>query len=440
MSFVGSRWVRRTFRPDDAVARGLTWASMSTALSKGVFFSVGVLFFVRVAGIDATTVGLGLAAAGAFAVAASLAAGYLAAVTGARRLLVITTVGQGVALLAYVLVRTPAAFVVVACAAVGQQAMQRTALSTMIAESFRGAEQVAVRAHLRVVTNVFVGVGTGLGAVALAAGTRLAYLSAMAATAVLLFVSAVFLRSARRTATHQPIEGPADRLRRRSPLRDRVYLAVAGLNAVMTMQFGLLTVGVPLWVAGWTGAPPVTVAALLALNTVVVSLLQVWAARGVDTLPSAGRAVARAGTLLALACALYATAGSGPLAIVVLFLVLATLAHSVAEVYAEAGSWALAFELADPANAGAYQGVSQTGMALGGMLAPLVVTATVIHHGRAGWAVLAGLFLIAGFATLALVRRVARTPVRAAIVRDPQATAAPPETANGRTSTVSATW
>ncbi|GAA4670573.1 hypothetical protein [Phytohabitans rumicis] len=64
------------------------------------------------------------------------------------------------------------------------------------------------------------------------------------------------------------------------------------------------------------------------------------------------------------------------------------MAHSLAEVLSEAGSWTLAFELADPDNAGAYQGVSQTGAALGSMLAPLVVTATAIDHGRGGWGVL----------------------------------------------------
>ena len=70
-----------------------------------------------------------------------------------------------------------------------------------------------------------------------------------------------------------------------------------------------------------------------------------------------------------------------------------------------AGDGTLAFELADPANVGAYQGVSQTGAALGSMLAPLVVTATAIQHGLPGWILLGVLFLLAGSLTMALVRR-----------------------------------
>lgn len=380
---------------------------MSAALSRGVFFSVSALFFTRVAGLTPATVGLGLSIAGAVAVAASLGAGYLAQLAGARRVLLAATAGQAVALLAYLTVSTPVAFVAVACAAVGQQAMQRTALSTMIAQSFTGPERVEVRARLRVVMNCFIGLGTALAAVALAVGTRPAYMLAMASTAALLFVSALSLRRLEAPATVAPVR--AER-RRRSPLRDRTYLAATALNAVMTMQFTMLTVGVPLWVAGWTTAPAVTVAALLAVNTALVSLLQVWAARRAHDLPAAGRSVARAGALLAVACGFYAAATSGGVAVVVAVLTLATVAHSLAEILSEAGSWTLAFELADPDNAGAYQGVSQTGAALGSMLAPLVVTATAIEHGRAGWAVLAALFLAAGLSTLKLVRTHAVKP------------------------------
>ncbi|WP_432824702.1 MFS transporter [Dactylosporangium sp. CA-092794] len=386
------------------VARALTWATVSASLSKGVFFGVSVLFFTRVAGFTATTVGIGLTVAGGVAVGAALGAGYLARVVGARRVLLAATAGQGLALVAYLVVRTPAEFVAVASAAVGQQAMQRTALSTMIAESFTGPDRVEVRARLRVVTNVCIGLGTALAAAALAIGTRSAYLVAMLVTAALLFVSAFSLRGAPDAARPGGAAGSPPG-RRRSPLLDRTYLAVTGLYAVMTMQFGLLTVGVPLWVAGRTQAPAATVAALLALNTAIVSLLQVWAARGATDLRSAGRAVARAGALLGLACGLYAGAtGTAPV-VAVAALTLATVAHSLAEVLGEAGAWTLAFELADPADAGAYQGVSQTGMALGSMLAPLVVTATAIEHGPAGWAVLGALFVLAGLATPALVRR-----------------------------------
>jgi hypothetical protein len=382
---------------------------MMSSLSKGVFFSVSVLFFTRFAGFSARTVGLGLTAAGCVAVAAALAAGYLARAVGARPVLILTTVGQGIALLAYLAVRTPEAFVIVASAAVGQQAMQRTALTTMIAEAFVGPDRVQVRARLRVITNIFIAAGTALASLALTVDTTSAYQAAMAAAGLLTLISAYPLVRTGVSAdanTHQ-LRTADNRLatRRRSPLRDPTYLTVTGLYSLIAMQFGLLTIGVPLWIAGQTRAPAVSVAVLLALNTVLVSVLQVWAARRAADLRTAGRSIAHAGVLLTAACALYAMAARGTFLAVLVVLALATVAHSLAEILSEAGSWTLSFELADPANAGAYQGVSQAGPALGAMLAPLVVTATAIEHGVAGWAALAAIFLTAALATYALVRR-----------------------------------
>jgi MFS family permease len=89
-------------------------------------------------------------------------------------------------------------------------------------------------------------------------------------------------------------------------------------------------------------------------------------------------------------------------------LVAAAGAHSAGEILSESGSWTLAFDLADPRRAGAYQGVSQAGPAIGGMLAPAVVTATAIRYGTVGWALLAAVFLVAALATLALTRRATR--------------------------------
>ena len=78
----------------------------------------------------------------------------------------------------------------------------------------------------------------------------------------MLFVSAVPVR---RLPVGEAAGAPRVRGQRRSPLLDRTYLTAAALNAVMTMQFSMLTVGVPLWITGWTSAPTVTVAGLLAL-------------------------------------------------------------------------------------------------------------------------------------------------------------------------------
>lgn len=88
-------------------------------------------------------------------------------------------------------------------------------------------------------------------------------------------------------------------------------------------------------------------------------------------------------------------------------LVVAALLGSWAEVWCEAGGWGLAFELADPLSAGSYQGLSQTGYSVAGMLAPLVVTATAVDHGPSGFAFLAAVFVAAGVGVAAVARHAA---------------------------------
>jgi hypothetical protein len=67
----------------------------------------------------------------------------------------------------------------------------------------------------------------------------------------------------------------------------------------------------------------------------------------------------------------------------------------------------MAFELADPARAGAYQGLSQTGYALAQMLSPFVVTTSAIDHGTAGWIALGVLFAATGTGTAVVANHAA---------------------------------
>lgn len=378
------------------VEQALIWGTVTSSLAKGLLFGVSALFFTRVIGLSAATVGLGLTIAGGAGLAAAFGSGYLADRLGARRVLLATTLAQGAALGAYTMVRSVFAFVLVACVAVAAEAAQRTARTTLLARQFTGADRVEVRARLRVATNVFIGAGSLAAAGALTAGSAAAYVISMVFASVLVFSAAVPLR---RLPEPPRVEAARHEIGR-SPLRDRRYLAIAALNGLLTIQFGLLTVGMPLWVTGHTRAPAATVALLLVINTAFVALFQVRAARLARDIRTAGRVVLVAALALAVACALYATAGFGPAAVATGLLVLGVLAHSTGEILAEAGGWELAFELADPRNAGAFQGVSQTGFAIGTMLAPAVVTTTAIDHSTPGWAGLAAMFLLAGAGTL----------------------------------------
>ncbi|WP_430501688.1 MFS transporter [Micromonospora trifolii] len=383
--------------------RVLIWATAATSTAKGVMFSVSVLFFTTVAGISPATVGVGLTIAGAVGVVTAFASGRLCDRFGPRRVLIVAATAQGGALAAYCLTRDAGTFVLVACVAVGAESVERTAHVALLARAFTGPARVGVRAWLRVVDNVSIAAGSGLAAVALVVGSRSAYLAAVLAAAVLTLVALVPLR-----ALPVLVGGGGDRLAEGgpSPLGDRRYLTATALHAVVSVQALLLTVGMPLWVTGHTAAPDVTVAVLLLLNTGLVSILQVWSTRLVGDVPSAGRAVFHGTVLLLAACLCYAAAGypSGT-GFAVALLVAAVVAHSLGEIVSEAGGWELAFEWADPANSGAYQGVSQAGVGIGLAVAPVVVTSAAVGLGPPGWLLLGSMFLAAGAGTRALSAR-----------------------------------
>ncbi|RXZ49865.1 hypothetical protein ESO86_04865 [Agromyces binzhouensis] len=197
-------------------------------------------------------------------------------------------------------------------------------------------------------------------------------------------------------------------LRTHSPWRDPRYLLLTLLSAVFGMQFAVTNVGVPLWVAHATEAPTVVVSAVLILNTTIVVLFQVPLSRGTHDVRVAGRVSAIAAWLMAGACVVYALSAGLPAWGAVAVVLLAALTHAFAEVLSQAGGWGLGFELADPVRAGTYQGVFGMGYSLGAMCAPLVVTATALEHGLAGWAVLGAIFLASGLGTWVIARSAAR--------------------------------
>ncbi|MDF1603319.1 MFS transporter [Nocardioides sp. YIM 152315] len=403
--------LRRLLAPSDPVERALTAATMAASLATGLFYSVSALYFTRVIGLEATTVGVGLTIAGAVGVLMSFAGGYAADRVGADRLQLWANVVQGLAFLAYVAADGVVGFVLVACVAVGSRSLQGTAKATVQARWFTGAERVAIRARLRVITNVFIGLGTVLAGAALLVDTATAYQVTMLAVGAFSLLATVPLAGLRRRAVgfgqRMDAHLEVDRVVGPSPLRDRTYLGVVGLNSVIAMQFGMTSVGVPLWIVTRTEAPEVVVSVLLVLNTVIVALFQVRAARGTHDVLVAGRAVRRGSLLLAAGCLLYGAAGSAGAVLAVVVLVAAEVLGSWAEVWCEAGAWGLAFELADPVSAGRYQGLSQTGYSVASMVAPALVTATAVDHGLPGWLFLAALFAAAGAGVAAISRAAA---------------------------------
>lgn len=398
---------------------------MSLTVANGMFYAVSALLFTRSMGIDPITVGIGLTVAGAVGVLASLGAGFLADRVGALRLLIVCVLVQGLALASFAVADGVVAFVLIACLATGTRQAGGAARSALVARSFTGPTRIEMRARLHVVVNIGIGIGTCVAAGALLVDTDVAYRASVLVVGLLATSGAVpLVRLARRSVAVELVEpvlvvpvlvepdgrarsedhaaladGPPEgsgeaQPRGRSPFRDPAYLTMVGLTSVFGIHFGMQTVGLPLWIAGHTQAPTIMISVLLLVNTVLVALFQVRFSRRATSVVSAARTMTRACVVLALACGLYAAAALGNALLAVVLLLVAAIVHAAAELWGEAGSWTLSFDMADERTAGAYQGVSQTGQSIAMMAAPLLVTATAIAHGVAGWAALAVLFLL----------------------------------------------
>jgi MFS family permease len=401
----------------DPVLRVLGVSTLIGTLGRGVFLTVTVLYFSFVVGLSTAEISIVVAASSATGIFTSLIGGQLSDRFSARRVLLVVLIIESAALVAYSFAATFWMAVIVACFAFGSETAAYSARSAIIARGFQGPARVTARAVLRTITNVGIAVGSAAGGLALLIGTAEAYRAILiAAGAVYFGASLLTLRLPAYVDAPQPGDEPlVDALESakpsrwaHSPWRDPRYLALAALSGVFAMQFGLLEVGVPLWVAHDTTAPKAIVSALLILNTLIVIAFQVPLSRGTHELRAAGRVIAIAGVLMAGACLIYAVAAGVPPVWAVIFLLAGGTAHAFAEVLSQAGVWGLSFELADPVKAGAYQGIIGTFYSLGATFAPLVVTASALNLGLPGWAILAVMFLLAAAGMTAIAIRAAR--------------------------------
>lgn len=407
----------RTLVQTDKTLRRLLTITLVDTLGRGAFFTLTTLYLTIIVGLEPVTVGIGLTIAGAVGVASSLVFGHLSDRFSARMMLIVLHVVQGAALIGYLFVRDLPSLVIVASLVLLAQQGGGSVRSAVVGRAFRGDDRVRIRAAMRTVTNVGIGVGTAVAAIPLALGTPFAFHLTMTIAGSFFLVSAVLVAGLDPARVDLSVAEPAPdapAVVGRSPYRDPRFLWLTALMGVFGIQFGVFEIGVPLWVVAHTIAPDVVVSPLLVVNTVVVVLLQVRMSRGTGTFAGAGRAMSRAGWLMVAACALWASAGWiagdgwAPVTAVIVVLLAAAVAHTLAEITSSAAGWSLSFDLAPQERMGSYQGVYGTGYAVGAMIAPTVVTMTAIDLGTVGWAILAAMFAAAAAGVVVIARRAER--------------------------------
>ncbi|GAA2389538.1 MFS transporter [Streptomyces glaucosporus] len=383
--------------------RRLALAQLVNSVGDGAYYVCSVLYFTRVVGLSATEAGAGLTLGWAAGAVAGVPLGHLADRRGPRGAAVALAVATAAAVAVFLAVEDlpsfTAAAVLYACCQCGLGAARQALLAALVPER----ERTRVRAYLQSTGNAGLAVGAALGGLALHLDTPAAYRAVLAVDAAAFLAAALVLSRLPAVPAAPAGAAGAPRL---AVLRDRPYALVTGLHSVLLLYMPLLSVVVPLWTVQRTEAPRWTVAALLALNTLAVVVLQVRVARGVTGLRSATRYVRLSGVLMLASCAAFAlsSAPSSPWAALAV-LTAAACAQVLGETLLAAGAWEISFGLAPEGRHGQYQGFFGTGTAVARMLGPLPLTWLVLGGGPAGWLALGAAFLASACAIAPAVRR-----------------------------------
>ncbi len=391
-------------------------AHAANALGDGSFHITSTLFFAQVVGLSAAQTGLCLTLAWTAGFLLTTPLGLLADRIGLRRSAVLWSLVIAAVLAAVAAsgLRDPVPFTaVIALYAVAQSALAGTR-QALVATSVAAERRVAVRARLHVAVNTGLGVGAGLGGLALLVGTPEAFRAVFVFDALTFLVAAVVIaRLPRPAAPSAATAGP--RTLRLDVLRDRRYVLAAALTAVLYLYMPMLTVALPLFIAQRTAAPGWSIALLFVLNTIGVLLVQVRAARTVRSMATAATALRRAGLALLAACAVMAAAALTDSPVVALsVLVVAAVLQVLGEVVLSAASWHVGFALADPERPGQWQGLWSSGQPLARAVGPVVLTALLLGWSGPGWLVLGAVFAGVGLLLALVVTRA--EPVEAAPV------------------------
>ncbi len=391
--------------PDARPERLMSVAVLITTTGNGLYVTGGVLFFTRSLGLSAVRVGLGLTIAGLLGLAAGIPLGRLADKHGPRGIYALILAAEGLAMAGFVFVRTFGAFLLVSCLVGVTDQGSRVVRGALIA-SVGGSSKVKLRVYLRSVTNVGMSLGMAAAGFAIHAGTRAAYLGLITGDAASFGVTAAII-------SLLPRMSPQRRTTREHgwiALRDRRYLGFTALSGVLSLQYEVLTVALPLWIAYHTTAPRWIVSPLLVLNTVLVILLQVPASHSVNGIRSGAVITRRAGAIFTVSCAIFAATAATRGWVTPLMLATAVAVHTVGEMWQAAGQFELAFSLASPVAQGQYQGVFNLGTGGCVALAPLILITLCIDGGWPGWIVLGIAFAATGILTVPAVRGTEHEP------------------------------
>lgn len=385
--------------PPPGVQRGYALATLIDSAGTGLFLTVSAVFFVRIVGLSAAQVGVGLSVAGIAGLVSAAPGGHLGDRYGYRRVLISLSLVRAPLFALYLLIHNFAAFLIVVslitAAETASNPVRRAYLTTMVSPE----QRVRITAYNRATFNVGISLGSLGAGVALGVNSWAIYAVIVLADSVSYLLSIVVLLrlpADRGTVSAKVVTSVASG-RRSAVFKDRPFITLSILFGLLYIHAALFTVGIPLWVYKHTGAPKWVIAGVMLLNTVLAVAFQVRAARGTDTAAGAARAARRAGNAIFLGCLICAASTQAFPLLAAAELLVGAAFLTAGELLSSTASWGLSYELAPGDKQGLFLGVWSQGAQLAQVIAPTAVVLLVVDVGTLGWLILGVFFCITGF-------------------------------------------
>lgn len=393
--------------PQGREQRRLAAVFTVNSLGNGMYLPVALLFLTKAGNWSAARVGLAFTAASLTVVLTSLVTGHLSDRRSPRQIAAVLLACEGIVTAGLcALVWTHSYPLLLFLLAVDAAANYggRPAWGVVIAR-VGGDDRVTLRAHLRALANVATALGAVLAGAAEQAGTTALYSALVLANAASFFAAAALLLC---LPSYRPVSRQASGRRRFSAVKDRRFVAVSCLNVPLNWQYGALSVILPLWILERTSAPRWVAGGALALNTVMVALLQVRSSAIVAKQNGVPRALRLAGLMFLASSAGFALTGHVPEYWALLVILIAVVFHTLGELWHAAATFEIPYSAAAEDAVGEYQGVFETARGISTSLMPAALTLICISWGTVGWLAIGGVFFLSSSGIALLVDGTAR--------------------------------
>jgi MFS family permease len=427
---------------DSPAVRRWALVAVIDACGTGLLSPLVIIYFTQRVGIAPVAVGGALSLAGLCSVALLPIGGVLIDRWGAKPVVLLAYCAAAVGTLSYLFTKDLPTLVAAVLLSEMADAPGRPAKHSFIAQISEGEQRQRLLAFNRSVRNAGYGIGGLLAALVLLLNTDGVFLGAIVLDAASFAVAALIVRTIqppvakpRRSELDEPEEpnrsqdpdgsqepnqaagsvtaAPAGLGGYRPVFADWRYVLLAALNVPVLLEANVLIVGLPIWLVRHTSAPTALVGVLFTVNTVMIVLFQVVATKGLAGPSDAAPVYRRAAGAFVLAAICYFFAGQVGALLAGVLMTAAVLLHSLTELNASAGEWAVSIGLAPDALRGRYLSLWAAGDIAAKAVGPVLVALLLEGLTSAGWIVLGGLIAGACLATAALAPRHPRAAVLA---------------------------